>query len=582
MGSRVMYLCKGGREMEMEKRKVVIIPKIEKPALDEATGILKKKRVCAYARVSTDLEDQKNSFEAQKDEYTTRILKNSDWEFVKMYSDEGLSGTSVKKRKGFKEMIDDAIDDKIDLILTKSISRFARNTVDFLSIVRQLRQKGVEIFFEKEAISSLDDRCEMMLTMYASFAQEESHSISENVKWGVRKRMAKGTRKINAKHLLGYDLDSQGKLVINEKEAKPIRKIFNLYIGGKSYREICTEMENENVVTKTGKVRWTVNNIYSILSNEKYCGDVLQQKTYVRDFLSHEAFKNNGEVQQYLIVKNHEGIVSKETFAYAQNLKQYRRDNFDNRSSRTNIGPVANLIVCEDCLRVLKKITSHPGTPYAKKVLTCKAELKNRMGHKECSMKNTVPYDLTVMAVNEILKKFINKKDFKLLEKEIINAKAQTAFFEKKEAFKKDIAVKEAEVKDLVKKQIEGTLDSSVYVEKYKELQKEIVELKDRLEKAEADEFEKQELTVIKKKITEYLESSDELTPGIVGKFIFKGIRRYDNSIRFILKSHTTTDDWFDSNIEGILKMTPWLKGKVSKDGETLEYDVVRLEDFKC
>ena len=176
---------------------ITVIPKKEILAINPTTGNVIKRRVAAYARVSTDLEDQKNSFNAQLEEYTTRISKNPTWEFVKLYSDKGISGTSTKHRVGFQRMIKDALDGKIDLILVKSISRFARNTVDCLKTVRELRKKNVEVYFDKESISTNDTKVDMMLTIFASFAQEESKSISENVKWGVRKRMAKGQRKMN-------------------------------------------------------------------------------------------------------------------------------------------------------------------------------------------------------------------------------------------------------------------------------------------------------------------------------------------------------------------------------------------------
>ena len=172
---------------------ITVIPKKQVLSINPTTGDVVKKRVAAYARVSTDLEDQRNSFNAQLEEYTTRIGKNPSWEFVKLYSDQGISGTSTKHRVGFQRMIKDALDGKIDLILVKSISRFARNTVDCLKTVRDLRKKNVEVYFDKEAISTNDTKVDMMLTIFASFAQEESKSISENVKWGVRKRMAKET-----------------------------------------------------------------------------------------------------------------------------------------------------------------------------------------------------------------------------------------------------------------------------------------------------------------------------------------------------------------------------------------------------
>lgn len=175
-----------------EGRKIIVIPKVETPTIDVSTGERKKKRVAAYARVSTDMEDQKNSLETQKAEYTKRIRENPEWEFVELYFDEGITGTNTKRRDGFNRMIKDALSGKIDLILVKSISRFARNTIDCIATKRALQDKGVEIFFEKENISSLDSSSETMLTIYASFAQEESRQISTNVTWGIRSKMRQG------------------------------------------------------------------------------------------------------------------------------------------------------------------------------------------------------------------------------------------------------------------------------------------------------------------------------------------------------------------------------------------------------
>ena len=285
----------------MNNNKVIIIPKKEEIPVDLLTGKIRKKRVAAYARVSTDEEDQLNSYNAQIDEFEKRIKANPDWEFVGMYADEGITGTSTKHRKNFNLMIDAALAGEIDLILVKSISRFARNTIDCLKTKRALQEKGVEIFFEKENISSLDERAETMLTIYASFAQEESRSISTNVTWGVRKRMRDGTWKFPAKTLIGYKKNDDGFLEIVPEEALIIQKIFNYFMDGFTYREIIDLLNEEGIKrpkSKTGK--WNINVIYNILGNEKYCGDLLFQKTYVKSYLTHERTKNDGKFDKYL------------------------------------------------------------------------------------------------------------------------------------------------------------------------------------------------------------------------------------------------------------------------------------------
>lgn len=274
----------------METKQITIIPKKVPTQIDVETGAKVKKRVCAYARVSTDLKDQKNSFEAQLAEYESRIKKNPDWTFIKLYSDEGITGTSIKQRAGFQEMINDALAGKIDLILIKSISRFARNTVDCLKTIRELQAHGVIAQFEKENLSTADPNIEMALTIYASMAQEESKSISENVKWGLRSRMKRGVVHYY-KNILGYDKLDDGTIVVNEDEKKIILEIFNLYIAGYIIRQICKIMEERNYKTGLGKTIWNISYVADILQNEKYCGDVLLQKTVCRDFLTHKREK---------------------------------------------------------------------------------------------------------------------------------------------------------------------------------------------------------------------------------------------------------------------------------------------------
>ena len=198
----------------------------------------RKRRVAAYARVSTDHEEQLTSYEAQVDYYTNFIKGHADWEFCGVYTDEGITGTSIKHREGFKQMVQDALDGKIDLIVTKSVSRFARNTVDSLTTIRNLKEKGVECFFEKENIWTFDGKGELLITIMSSLAQEESRSISENCTWGQRKRMADGKVSVPFDHFLGYDRGEHGEMVINEEQAKTVRLIYDLFLQAVSYTHL--------------------------------------------------------------------------------------------------------------------------------------------------------------------------------------------------------------------------------------------------------------------------------------------------------------------------------------------------------
>lgn len=307
------------------------------------TCINYKRRVAAYARVSTSSDEQLNSIKAQKDYYPKYIASHPNWEYLELYADEGLSGTSNKKRDEFNRMISDALNGKIDLIVTKSISRFARNTVDTLITIRKLKEVGVEVFFEKEQLFSFDSKGEFMLTLLSSIAQEESRSISENVTWGHRKRFADGKYSLPYGRFLGYINGPDGKPKIVKDEADVVRKIYRLYLEGRTPSNIVALLENDRILSPGGKEKWQVKTIISILSNEKYYGAALLQKSFTVDFLTKKTRLNNGHLPQYFIEDDHEPIISRSAFGNVQKrLSQTENDN----SSRY---PFSNKIFCEGC-----------------------------------------------------------------------------------------------------------------------------------------------------------------------------------------------------------------------------------------
>lgn len=244
----------------------------------------KKRRVAAYARVSTDNEEQLTSYEAQIDYYTNYINGRDDWEFVGVYPDEGITGTNTKKREQFRQMVADALDGKIDLIITKSVSRFARNTVDSLTTIRKLKEHNVEVYFEKENIWTFDSKGELLLTIMSSLAQEESRSISENCTWGQRKRFADGKVTVPFKRFLGYDMGPDHNLVVNPEQAKLVKRIYGMFLQGQSPFQISRTLTEEGIPSPGGKDHWNPSNIKSILTNEKYKGDALLQKSFTVDF----------------------------------------------------------------------------------------------------------------------------------------------------------------------------------------------------------------------------------------------------------------------------------------------------------
>lgn len=303
------------------------------------------KRVAAYARVSTEMEEQQSSYHAQVDYYTTYITGHAGWELAGVYTDEGITGTSTKHREGFKRMIADALAGKVDLIVTKSVSLFACNTVDTLTHVRALKDQGVEVYFEKENIWTLDSKGELLITIMSSLAQEESRSISENVIWGHRKRFQDGKIMVPYKFLLGYKKGIDGNLVIDEQRAPIVREIYELFLAGKSIREIKDALEAKGHLTPRGNATWHVATIRSILSNEKYKGDALLKKTFTSDFLTKTIKRNEGEVAQYYVTGNHEPIID----PYVWDQVQYELANPHGQGSGSKLHQFSSRLRCADC-----------------------------------------------------------------------------------------------------------------------------------------------------------------------------------------------------------------------------------------
>ncbi|MDE6733813.1 MAG: recombinase family protein [Oscillospiraceae bacterium] len=296
----------------------------EIPAAEIATESAPR-RAAAYARVSTDHEDQLTSYAAQVEYYTEYIKNRDDLEFVGIYTDEGISGTSTKRREGFKRMIADALAGKIDLIIAKSVSRFARNTIDSLTTIRLLKEHNVECWFERENIHTFDSRGELLLTIMAGIAQEESRSISENCKWGQRRRFEKGEVSVPYKRFLGYDRGEDGGLVVNEEQAVIVRRIYDEFLNGATPYAIAKALTEDKIPTPGGKEVWSKTVVKSILTNEKYKGDALLQKVFTVDYLTKQKKKNNGEVTRYYVEGSHEAIIPPEVWERVQAEFKRRR-----------------------------------------------------------------------------------------------------------------------------------------------------------------------------------------------------------------------------------------------------------------
>ena len=295
---------------------VVVLPANPEAAKNRTAK--RQLRVAAYCRVSTDDEEQLTSYEAQKAYYTDKIMTNPDWTIAGIFADEGISGTSTAKRKEFNRLIRSCRQGKVDVVMVKSISRFARNTLDCISYTRMLQALGIAVIFEKENINTLEMDSELLITMMGAFAQAESESMGANIRWGMREAMRQGKASIRYDNLYGYEKGEDGKPKIIPEQAEVVRRIYESYLAGQSLRMIRDALEQDGIPNIKGVVSWHPAVLQSILANEKYCGDVLRQKTFIEDTISKRVRKNTGQLPMYLIQNHHEGIVSREMFNAAQ------------------------------------------------------------------------------------------------------------------------------------------------------------------------------------------------------------------------------------------------------------------------
>ena len=392
------------------ERRVQMIPATRK-ITDPRSSHHGKQRVAAYCRVSTNNKEQINSYEAQKVYYTQKIEENPDWELAGIFADRGLSGTSLKKRDNFNKMIAACKRGRIDTILTKSLSRFARNTVDCLETVRMLRARGIGVIFEKENINTLTESNEFLITLFSGFAQAESESLSGNIARGKMMSMQAGNVPFQYKKLLGYREGEDGKPEIDPEEAKTVRRIYRRYLEGCSLSQIQRELEADHVPTAQGIQRWSYQVIHNILTNERYIGDALLGKTYVLDCISKEVRKNNGERPQYYVENNHPAIIPREWFQRVKEemTRRASKRKVMQRHGKTELGKysakyaLSELLVCGEC-----------GTPYkrctwarnGKKRIVWRCISRLEFGTKYCHDSPTLDEEKLHKAILEALNEF--------------------------------------------------------------------------------------------------------------------------------------------------------------------------------
>lgn len=383
----------------MQRKVIKLEPKIIKP--------LSKKRVAAYARVSSGKDAMLHSLSAQISYYSNFIQHKSDWEFAGVYADEAITGTK-DERPEFQRLLEDCRMGKIDMIITKSISRFARNTVTLLEVVRELKGLNVDVYFEKENIHSISGDGELMLTILASFAQEESRSVSENLKWRIRKEFKEGEL-VNFRFMYGYKIEN-GKIEINEDEAKVVRMIFNDYISGLGCTSIAKKLRNLGIEKIKGG-KWNSERVAEILKNEKYTGNALLQKKYVKDHLTKTLVRNKGELPKYYAEETHPAIIDLETFQKAQEILNKKREKYSSKGETTN-HIFQRKITCSICDKKYKRKRKKD-----KFIWQCSTYLK--YGKDACPAKQ-IPEEILITACEEVLGiKEFNKEDFEKKIKEI-------------------------------------------------------------------------------------------------------------------------------------------------------------------
>ncbi len=369
--------------MAGEQKKIKKITKINPVKPHVMMQLQPQKRVCAYCRVSTDSREQQNSFIAQTAYYEELIGKRSDWEYAGIYADEARSGTKLQKRDDFLRMIKDCEAGKIDMIITKSVTRFARNTVDSIKAIRKLKLLGIAVFFEKENINTLFESSEMLLTILSSLAQGEAESISTNNKWAAVKRFQEGSFKIGTP-AHGYVKDENGELVIDEQEVETVRYIFKQYLNGKGSYVIARELTEKGIQTIRSAEKWSEGVVKEILLNPIYTGNLILQKTFTTEGVPFKRKRNKGELPQYFISENHEPIISMEEAEAVKEIYEYRRRQMKADGTKSqNRYAYSSKIICGECGRVFRRQKIYIGKPYEKVQWCCIQHIEDR---EKCSM----------------------------------------------------------------------------------------------------------------------------------------------------------------------------------------------------
>lgn len=504
---------------------IIKIPAKPQKGNNAAKEEVKKLRVAAYCRVSTDNEEQASSYEMQIEHYNHYISSRPEWELVRIYADEGISATSTKGREQFNAMIEDCKNGLIDMILTKSISRFARNTVDCLNYIRMLKGMNIPVYFEKESINTLDSRGEVLLTIMASLAQQESESLSKNVTIGIRYRFQQGKVMVNARNFLGYDKNADGKLVINPEQAEIVKRIFREYLEGASCKKIAKGLERDGILTSRGKEKWHDTTIRKILENEKYIGDALLQKTCTVDFLNKKRVKNTGMQPQYYLEGDHEAIIPKELFLMVQEEMARRSEQNVKKKGFSARHAFSQIVFCAGCGGEYRRI--HWNNRGKKSVVW---RCLTRLEHKDECRARTVSEETLKAAFLDALNEIVGNSDAYL---ERLKANLETAINEANPENAAALAAKMAALQ-------QELINRTEHRENYDDITEEILRLRELQAQTDMDGTAKSEHKKRIKELRKFIEKqSGEITEfdeTLVKKLLEKVVV-YDEELVFYFKS---------------------------------------------
>ena len=538
-------------DLQPQEKQIIVIP--ANPLVAQNRTFPRQLRAAAYCRVSTDQEEQLTSYEAQVAYYTDKIMSNPEWTLAGIFADEGITGTSVKKRTNFLRMIRLCRKGKIDIILTKSISRFARNTVDCLNYIRELKELGIAVIFENENINTMKADTEIIITMLAGFAQAQSESISQNVRWGKRQAFKSGKVSFQYSRIYGYERGENDKPRVVPEQAAVVRRIFQSYLAGSSVPDIKRMLEAEGIAAAGGKPQWSVGALQYMLRNEKYCGDALLQKTFVENCISKKTRKNNGELPKYLVQNHHEAIIDRTLFekVQAEIARRAGKRKVSDKTSKTGQSKysgryaLTELLICGNCGTPYKRVT---WSKRGKKKIVWRCISRLDYGTKYCKSSPTVDEERLQAAVLKAINTMMSNRE-RLIG--ILKTNLEITLSEKSSGATNPYAI-ENRIRELQDSMMElvavaakaGNAES--YEDKFREISEEIKSLQKTLEQYQAEQNGPDELARQIDDICKALEDAPfeitEYSNNIVRQFIDTIKVVNEDKLLFIFKGGITME----------------------------------------